>query len=435
MSTPQPPGLPWKAVGIGLAVMTLEGYDLVAFGATTPLLRHQPWHLSLPALGMLGSLAPVGMLIGALLVGQFTDRHGRRGTTLVSLVLVALGMVASGFAANPEIFGAGRFVVGLGVGAIFPALAPLVFELAPPKRKNLTTAIVLCGNAAGGSLAAAVANTVLHGNFRPEYLIGGIAAVVLVPITARWLPESPAYQGKTPRETSPDQHTGMRLVLRPPHLGTTILFCGMVICSFLLIFGMNTWLPQLMQAARYPLGSSLTFLVLLNLGATVGGLGMALVADRVGSKGPVIASFLVAGIAIVALSARTPQVIRYATVLIGGAGVLGVQGLINVYLSRVYPVHARASAIGVALGIGRIGAIAGPTLGGWILAAGFAPRWNFVLFALPALLGALLAIANRTTSPGPTTLDGGAFDPAVPAAPGRPSEVSVTSPARKGRDT
>ncbi|MFJ9779154.1 MFS transporter [Amycolatopsis sp. NPDC101161] len=400
MSTPPPPGLPWKAVGIGLAIMTLEGYDLVAFGATTPLLlQHQPWHLSLATLGMLGSVTPVGMLIGALLVGQFTDRHGRRGTTLVSIGLVALGMFASGFAADPAIFGAGRLVVGLGVGAIFPALAPLVFELAPAKRKNLTSAIVLCGNTVGGSLAAVVANTLLHGNFRPEYLIGGAAAVVLLPATLRWLPESPAYRGKTARAANPDRDSGTRLVLRPPYLGTTILFCGMVICSFLLIFGMNTWLPQLMQAARYPLGSSLTFLMLLNLGATIGGLGMAVVADRVGSKGPVVASFLVAGIAIVALSVRTPQVVLYATVLVGGAGVLGVQGLVNVYLSRVYPVHARASAIGVALGVGRIGAIAGPTLGGWILAAGFAPRWNFVLFALPALLGALLAIANRAKSP------------------------------------
>src|SRR6476620_819674 len=85
-----------KAVAIGMAVMALEGYDLVAFGATTPLLhRYQPWGLSLSALGVLGSLTPIGMLFGALLVGQLTDRYGRRRTTLVSLVLVSLGMFAS----------------------------------------------------------------------------------------------------------------------------------------------------------------------------------------------------------------------------------------------------------------------------------------------------------------------------------------------------
>jgi AAHS family benzoate transporter-like MFS transporter len=106
---------------------------------------------------------------------------------------------------------------------------------------------------------------------------------------------------------------------------------------------------------------------------------------------------VVAAGAMAALSIKSSPAVLYAIVLIGGAGAFGVQGLINVYITRSYPARARASAIGVTLGIGRIGAIAGPTLGGWILAANFAPRWNFVLFAIPALLGAAftLAIGSR----------------------------------------
>ncbi|MGW0193970.1 MFS transporter [Nonomuraea sp. NPDC003201] len=383
-------------MAIGLAVMTLEGYDLVAFGATTPmLLNYQPWHLSLSTVGLLGSLTPIGMLFGALLVGQVTDRYGRRSTTLVSIVLVSLGMILCATAVSPEMFGAGRLVVGLGVGAVYPAMAPLIFELAPVSRKNLVFAIVQCGVTIGGSLAAATANAFLHGHdFRLEYIVGAAAGLVLLPMTYRWLPESPAYEGKPSPEAVRDG--GMRLVLRTPYLGTTVLFCGMVICSFLLIFGMNTWLPRLMQAADYPLGSSLTFLMLLNLGATIGGLAMAVLADRAGSKGTIIASFLVAAAAIAALSIKSAPAILYLIVMIGGAGVLGVQGLINVHIARTYPVRARASAIGVVLGIGRIGAIAGPTLGGWILAAGFSPRWNFALFALPALVGAILTVAVGT---------------------------------------
>ncbi len=383
--------MPWPTIAIGLAVMTLEGYDLVAFGATTPLLlRFQPWHLSIATLGMLGSLTPIGMLFGALLVGQLTDRYGRRRTTLFSLAVVSLGMFACVFAPGPELFGASRFVVGLGVGAVYPAMGPLIFELAPAKRKNVSSAIVQCGVTTGGSLAALVANLFLSGqNFRLEYLVGGGLGLMLLPMAFRWLPESPVYRRKQPG--APDG--GLRLVTRPPYAGTTALFCLMVICSFLLIFGINTWLPQLMQAAHYPAGSSLTFLTLLNIGATVGGLAIAVLADRAGSKGPIIACFAVAAGALIALSIKSSTAVLSAIVLIGGAGAFGVQGLINVYLARSYPARARASAIGVALGIGRLGAIAGPALGGWILAANFAPRWNFVLFAIPALLGAVLALA------------------------------------------
>jgi MFS transporter, AAHS family, benzoate transport protein len=397
LSPGSPPPVLRVALAIGLGVMALEGYDLVAFGATTTLLLHyRPWHLSLSTLGLLGSLTPVGMLFGALLVGQFTDRYGRRRTTLVSLMLVSLGMLACASAPDLQLFGAGRLVVGLGVGAVYPAMAPLIFELAPAKRKNLTSAVVQCGITIGSSLAAVAANVFLGGNdFRLEYLIGGGAGILLLLMTYRWLPESPEYQGKSAAARTTFRDGGLRLVLRAPYTGTTILFCGMVICSFLLIFGMNTWLPQLMQAAHYPLGSSLTFLALLNVGATLGGLAMAVLADRVGSKGPVLASFVVAAAAVIALSFKSSPAILYPVVMIGGAGVLGVQGLINVYIARSYPVQVRARAIGVALGIGRIGAIAGPAVGGAILAAGLAPRWNFVLFALPALAGAVLTLAVR----------------------------------------
>ncbi|MFB7595014.1 MFS transporter [Streptomyces sp. NPDC056160] len=384
-----------RALAVGLAAMTLEGFDLVAFGATTPLLLdYRPWHLTVAFVGLLGSLTPIGMLVGSLLVGQFTDRFGRRRTTLISIAVVSAGMFTCAVAPLPALFGAGRFVVGLGVGAIYPAMAPLIFELAPDGRKNLYSGIVQCGTALGGAFAALAANTLLAGHgFHLEYLTGGIAGLLLLPAAYVWVPESTAYREAVSTPVPAPASRGVRLVLRPPYLSTTLMFCALAALSFLLVFGMNTWLPQLMQEADYPLRSSQTFLVLLNLGATVGGMGMALLADRAGSKGPVAASFALGAAAIVAMSAGLPLPVLYAIVVLGGCGAVGVQGLINVYVSRSYPVAARASAVGVVLGVGRVGAIAGPALGGRLLAAGLEPRWNFFLFAVPAVLGAALALA------------------------------------------
>ncbi|MFE3526939.1 MFS transporter [Streptomyces sp. NPDC059161] len=393
--------------------MTLEGFDLVAFGATTPLLlHHRPWHLTVALVGLLGSLTPIGMLVGSLLVGQFTDRFGRRRTSLVSIAVVSAGMFACAVAPGPSLFGAGRFVVGFGVGAIYPAMTPLIFELAPEKRKNLYSGIVQCGTAIGGSFAALTANTMLRGHgFQLEYLVGGLAGLLLLPLTYAWLPESTEHHRAVSASPLAAGSVGVRLALKPPYLRSTLVFSVMAALSFLLIFGMNTWLPQLMQVAGRPLRSSQTFLMLLNLGATVGGLAMALLADRVGSKGPVTAAFVLGGAAITAMSTKLPLAVLDGIVFLGGCGAVGVQGLINVYISRSYPVTARASAVGVALGVGRIGAIAGPTLGGWILAADLAARWNFVLFAVPAVLGAALALMAGGPS-GPMPRDHGRPAPA-----------------------
>ncbi|MDT0307544.1 MFS transporter [Streptomyces sp. DSM 44917] len=408
------------ALLLGMLLLTLEGYDTVAFGATVPLLLGpEPWNLSLSDVGLLGSVTPMGMLVGALAVGQFTDRYGRRRTVLLSLLLVTVGMPLCAMAPSVAVFVAGRFLVGVGVGVVFPALTPLIFELAPPGRKNLYAAIIGSGFGLGGALSAVVANTIAaeHG-FRAEYAVGGAFGLLILPLLYRWLPESPGF-GAAPGAPVPaaaataGEETGLRLVLSRRYAATTVLFTAAVACSFLLIYGVNTWLPELMRAADYSLGSALTFLVFLNLGAALGMLFIAAVADRLGTGATVVACFLIAAAGVVLLSFRSPMPALYGIVLITGTAAIGNQALVNTHISSSYPLNARGSAIGVALGVGRVGAIIAPTVGGWILAAGFEPRLNFVLFALPAVAGALLVWCI----PRPARGSAGAGD-AVPAAVG-----------------
>lgn len=65
-------------VAICFAVVILDGYDLVVYGTVVPsLLQYGPWGLTAAEAGLIGSLALVGMAVGALSSGWLTDRLGR----------------------------------------------------------------------------------------------------------------------------------------------------------------------------------------------------------------------------------------------------------------------------------------------------------------------------------------------------------------------
>lgn len=160
-----------------------------------------------------------------------------------------------------------------------------------------------------------------------------------------------------------------------------------------------------MRKAGYPLGSSLAFLLVLNAGAIVGAIGASRVADRIGSKPVTTAAFIVATASILLLSIEFPTSALFLLVAVAGLGSVGTQILVNGYVATHYPDTTRATALGWSLGIGRIGAIQGPVLGGLVVGSSLGFEWNFYLFAAFAALGAVLIVAvpRRPTAPLPAT--------------------------------
>ncbi|MFS7873655.1 MFS transporter [Streptomyces asiaticus] len=374
--------------------MVLEGYDVIAFGATLPhLLADSGWGLTSRQAGFLGSLTPIGMLFGALLMGWAADLIGRRRLVLISVSLFSGAMLACAMAPNAELFGVSRFAVGLGVGGVLPTVAALVYEHAPDHRRHLYTTLAFAGAGVGGTLAAVIAATLVPGlGFRFEFLTGGLAALIVLPLAYFHLPRSADLPTAGQEAT---EYSGLRrfaVLFTRPYLLTTIMFGAAMFSALLVVFGLSTWLPVLMRTAGYPLGSALTFLVVLNLGTAVGPVVMGKLADRIGSRRTVIISFMTAVVGVAALSQPLSMLVVYIAVVLAGIGSLGTQILLNVYIAGRYPAEFRATALGTALALGRLGGIAGPLYGGVLLDSHLPSAWNFYAFALPAAVGALLIV-------------------------------------------
>ncbi|GAA5176182.1 aromatic acid/H+ symport family MFS transporter [Pseudonocardia eucalypti] len=384
-------------VALGFAAIVFDGYDLIVYGSAVPALMADPgWRLSAPQVGAIGSYALLGMFVGAIAAGALTDRFGRRRMFLATLAWFSVMMLAVAAAPSPELLGLARFLAGLGFGGIAPIAIALVVESAPAPRRNLLNAVMLCGFPVGGVLAALAGIALLESaGFRALFALGALPLVTLLPLAAWLLPESPGF-AREPGVRDPGLTRGRAGVA----LG---LFALANVAGFLLVYGLNTWLPQLMRQAGYALGSAIAFLLVFNLGAIAGGLAGSAVADRYGGRVAATSAFAVGATSIGLLSQPLPPVLLYLLIAVAGAASVGTQIVVFGYVALHYPGRNRATALGVSTGIGRLGAVAGPLLGGYLIGAGLGLGWNFAAFAAVAVLGALAAgaVPPRTAAPRP----------------------------------
>jgi AAHS family benzoate transporter-like MFS transporter len=330
------------------------------------------------------------MLFGAILAGPFADSRGRRPVLVGGVIAFSFGMLVCAAAPMPSVFGVGRLVVGLGTGVLLPTAAAFVAEFAPPGRRNLYQGVVFGGIGVGGALSALSAIVLVGDGFRAMFLVGVLPAVVLVPVLLRWLPESDEFL--VARERAAEQRfTGAGswlLLLSRGYAGRTVLFWTATFFSLLVLFGAYTWLPLLMNRAGYDLGSSLGFLLALNVGVVAGSLTSSRLADRFGGRQVIFGSFVSASVGFVLLAQAPPMLAGYALVAVMGAGAVNAQFLVNAYVAASYPTMHRGTAVGAALGVGRLGGVVGPVYGGWLLAERLPMVAGFYGFALPALLAA-----------------------------------------------
>ncbi|MGI5287803.1 MFS transporter [Nonomuraea polychroma] len=425
-----PPASRSRLVVVALcsAAIIIDGYDLIVYGTVVPTLADgsAEWTLGAAEIGRIGSYALIGMLIGAMLIGTITDLVGRRRVMLGCIAWFSIAMALAAAAPTVELFGFARFVAGIGLGGVVPTAIALTMEYAHPRHRSTTNAFMFSGYSIGGILASLTAIAVIPAlGWRAMFWIGAVLGGLLLPVAWRMLPESANYlllRGRnaeaaelaarygvtleeTPARAKQGPAAAIKSLFERRFLAGTLLFWLGTGVGLLLVYGLNTWLAQIMRQAGYPLGSALAFLLVLNLGAIVGTPLLGMAADRMGSKPVTVGMFVVAALSIFLLSMRLPSVLLFALVAIAGACTIGTTILVNAYTANFYPAHMRATGLGWALGVGRLGAICGPIYGGAILASGWGIEANFYAFAIPAVVGAL-AIFVIPARPGVTSEGG-----------------------------
>lgn len=384
--------LSWPVALCWLAV-ALDGFDLVVLGAVIPTLsKSGDLGFTDASLTTASTIGLVGVGIGAVAIGPLTDRFGRRISLIASIAVFSVLTVAVAFAQSSTQFTVLRFLAGLGLGACLPTALAFMSEHAPAGRGGTAVTRMMTGYHVGAVITALLALWVIDAfGWEAMFVIGGVAGLLTLPLMWAKLPESETYLRRTaekPARTSD--------VVAGPYLRISL---GLWVASFmglLLVYGLNTWLPKIMGEAGYSITAGTGLLLVLNIGAVIGLLLAGAISDSRGNKPTVLAWFGLAAVFLALLSIKLElTVLVYAAVLLTGIFVFSAQVLVYAFVGHLYPPEIRGTALGMSAGIGRVGAIVGPSLGGALVTAGIAYPWGFYAFAVAALL----AVAALATVP------------------------------------
>lgn len=326
-------------VGLCFMVALMEGLDLQAAGIAAVGMA-QAFALDKMQMGWIFSAGILGLLPGALVGGMLADRYGRKRILLGSVLLFGLFSIATALAWNYPTLLLARLLTGVGLGAALPNLIALTSEAAGPRFRGRAVSLMYCGVPIGAALAAALGFFGLAAAWQTVFWIGGIVPLLLVPLLLRWLPESPVFQRSA-------RGVPLRTLLAPGNATATLLLWLCYFFTLLVVYMLINWLPMLLVGQGFSPSEAAGVMFVLQFGAACGMLASLLALGTASSLTAMLFSGFVAGL--------------FAT---------GGQSVLYALAPLFYRTEIRATGVGTAVAIGRLGAMSGPLLAGKMLALG-----------------------------------------------------------------
>ncbi len=397
-------------------IVFAEGFDAQAIAYVAPSIS-AAWALGKGALGPVLAAVLLGIMLGSLFIAPLADRFGRRRIIILSTLAFGALTLATSFAWDLNSLLILRLLTGLGLGGAMPNAIALTSEYCPERRRAFLVMLMFggfsLGSAGGGFFAAYL---VPHYGWHAVLLFGGTLPLVLVPILMWRLPESLQFlvnrgddgpqvralatrlvpdispeaklvtgQEASPRQSVPDLFTHGRAPI-------TLLLWLMFFMSMLDLYLVVNWLPTVLHAQGAAMGQAAIAGSIFQLGGLVGTIVLGLLSDRFGRGRMLMVAYGFAAVCLAAVAYAQGGSLNLTIAIAGaGFGVVGGQIAANALSAAFYPTSLRSTGVGWCLGVGRIGSVIGPVVGGILLSMDMPPRQLFLLSIVPMVIAAIAA--------------------------------------------
>jgi AAHS family 4-hydroxybenzoate transporter-like MFS transporter len=411
-----------RVVALCTLVQICDGYDINSIAWAVPSLI-KAWGLPPPAFTTAFLWSSIGIMVGALSAGPIGDRVGRKPLLLASLTVFGVASLLSAIAGSLDMLALWRFFTGLGIGGGFAGAASLTGDYTPHRRRALMIMASFTGAPLGGFVGGQIVAVLLPSFGWPMiFVLGGAFPLILVPILALWLPESPRFlaakQNLSPRHAAVLQ----RLDIAPEESGShrvdlarenpikmlfgrgyalqTVLLWIIYFCSLMNLFLFGYWMPTVLNLIGFTPSQAVFASSMRDFGAIFAVLYLGWAIDRVGPERS-LAYHYASGIVFIGAIAlfALPYAVLLVTTFLAGMAIIGSQTGLNATCGKLYPARMRTTGLGWALGIGRLGGIAAPVLGGYLLSLGMAPTHIFLSACGFALIAAVATGLLRLREP------------------------------------
>lgn len=402
---------------LGTSVIFIDGFNIQVMGYIMPQLI-KLWHIPHGLIGPIVSSGLFGVFVGYLAMSPFANRVGHRTMLIWCTVLIGIGTIATTFASGAYSMMALRFFTGIALGASNPSAVLIISDFVPKRVRSTFIAAAIVGVSLGSSCAGMVAVVVLERfGWQGVLWVGGLVPLALVSILYAFAPNTFNYVINHKRDKAAALHLARRVdpsrqfpedsiflceaglrsasvveLLRSQRLAGTIGIWLSFSANLLVFFFIQSWLAEIVIQYGHSEQIAVTSTSAMLLGGIMAFFAIGPLMDRFQPYKVLAVYFLISGgmVALLgSLLACSVPVIMISAFLVGFT-LLGVQKGMNAICVYFYPTSLRATGLGWGLGIGRLGAVMGPTVAGILMATHLPTPMLFYLAAAPMALGCLV---------------------------------------------
>jgi MFS transporter, AAHS family, 4-hydroxybenzoate transporter len=392
-----PSSIQLRVIMLCALVAACDGFDTQAIAFVAPAIA-KLWGVPPPQFGAIFSAGLVGLALGAFLFGSLADRLGRKSVILFCVALFGISSILTTLSSGMVDLAVWRILTGLGLGGVLPNLIATTNEVGSAKHKNRLVMLMFCGFPLGATIGGLVSAPLIEAyGWHSVFITGGVLPLALVPLLYLYLPK-PNGSVSSSLEIGGDlPANNIAQLFRESRAIPTLLLWTAFFSNLLVMYFLVNWLPSLLSIAGSSLSVATLSTALLNLGGIV---GAVLLSRLINGPHALVVLACVYGVAALALlliaraEGNVPILLTGAG--LAGAVVVGGQIAMNAVTASFYPAQIRSTGVGWALGIGRIGSIVGPLLGGLLLGAGWQGTSAVMFAIIPTLIaaGALLGVSR-----------------------------------------